>query len=87
MIKQYKPNDSARIEAMLFTEETVAEAILWVGEDIRSVTWRGYPTDCYEIRTLEGEIDLPYGHYLAKGTHGEFYPIDPDVFEKRWVEV
>ena len=29
MIKTYKPNDSARIEAMLFTDETVLAALDW----------------------------------------------------------
>lgn len=83
MIKTYKPNDTARIEAMLFTLEHLEDAKNWAGVyltfSVDNNRWR--------VLTLEGRVDLPFGHYLIKGTNGEFYPCDPDVFRNRWMEV
>ena len=89
MIKTYKPNDTARIEAMLFQDITIVKstASQWAGRDL---TWRS-PDEKdqvrWQVKTLEGWVDMPYGSYLIKGASGEFYPCDPDIFEKRWVEV
>ena len=80
MIKTYKPKDTARVEAMLFTKETADEAEAWSGGDVCNYEEWG------RVKTLEGWVDLPYGHYLIKGTNDEFYPCDPDVFENRWME-
>ena len=83
-MKTYKPNDSARIEAILFTEESKDEVLNWAGFNVRSgVT----PSHMWRVNTLEGWMTLHLGSYLCKGTTGEFYPCDPEVFEKRWVEV
>lgn len=32
------------------------------------------------IRTLEGDMRAPYGHWIIRGVQGEFYPCDPDIF-------
>jgi hypothetical protein len=89
MIKQYKPNDSARIEAMLFTQDKAYSAGQWAGRNVRKVELEigRHLYSTYEVQTLEGWVDLPFGHYLAKGVNNEFYPIDPDVFAERWVEI
>ena len=91
MIKTYKPNDTARIEAMSFTEASQDEAVRWAdgGVEMR-ITDRdnaGFDTWTWQVSTLEGWVDMPYGSYLAYGTNGEFYPIHADVMAKRWVEV
>jgi len=89
-MKTYKPNDTARIEAMLFaadpqrkvpSSDATHEAKKWAGHDLRWSTMDGW-----EVKTLEGWVDMPFGSYLIKGTNNEFYPCAPDVFEKRWVE-
>lgn len=36
------------------------------------------------IRTLEGDMEAPYGHWIIKGVAGEFYACDPDIFEKSY---
>lgn len=36
------------------------------------------------IRTLEGDMAAPYGHWIIKGVAGVFYPCDPDIFEKTY---
>ena len=89
MIKTYKPNDTARIEAMLFTVDN-QDALKWADGDL---AWRspdveeGEPNPFrWQVKTLEGWVDMPYGSYLIRGTTGEFYPCDPDIFEKRWIE-
>ena len=83
-IKTYKPRSDARIEAMLVTLERAISAIHWADGDVKAER-----TDSVflRVKTLEGWVDLPYGHYLIKGTNGEFYPCDPDVFEQRWEEM
>ena len=81
MIKTCKPRDDAQVEAMLFDSSTAMDALKWAGDSLRGRTSRTWLVD-----TLEGWVDIPFGHYLIKGTHGEFYPCDPDVFEKRWQE-
>lgn len=90
MIKIYKPVDTARIEAMLFRADTEDPASEWANGDVEMrITARdneGFDTWAWQVKTLEGWVDMPYGSYLIKGTNNEFYPCDPDVFEKRWVE-
>lgn len=39
------------------------------------------------IRTLEGDMHAPYGWWIIKGVQGEFYPCDPDIFEKTYDDV
>jgi hypothetical protein len=82
-VKSYKPNDSARIEAMLIEQTTSLAEIEAFGGDAVYFQKGSFQM---MVKTLEGNVELPVGHYLIRGTNGEFYPCDPDVFEKRWVE-
>ncbi len=89
MIKTYKPNDTARVQAMFVQPHSYDDAFEWAGDDLRhskllAVDGHHFPL---QVKTLEGWVDMPDGSYLIKGTNGEFYPCDPDVFENRWVEV
>jgi len=88
MIITYKPVDTARIEAMLFTEEAAYDAKDWVDSSrpAELADFGGSDKAWWRVETLEGWVDMPYGSYLIRGTSGEFYPCDPDIFEKRWVE-
>lgn len=40
-----------------------------------------------EIPTLEGTMRAEEGDYLVKGTHGEFYPVKPDIFLYKYLPV
>ena len=40
-----------------------------------------------KIRTLEGEMDVPYGHYIIKGVKGEYHACDPEIFAQTYEEV
>lgn len=37
-----------------------------------------------QIHTLEGRMRCDPGHWIIKGIAGEFYPVDPDIFEKTY---
>ena len=82
-VKTYKPRDEARIQAMLFDEQTAAAALEWAGNEIRPIP---IAPGHYEVFTLEGWVEIPIGHYLIRGTNQEFYPCAPDVFVQRWEE-
>lgn len=43
----------------------------------------GRPHVLMRIRTLEGGMNVSEGDYIVKGLKGEFYPCEPDVFEKK----
>jgi hypothetical protein len=38
------------------------------------------------ISTLEGIMLADEGDWIIKGTHGEFYPVKPDIFAANYVE-
>jgi hypothetical protein len=40
-----------------------------------------------EIKTLEGVMRADMGDWVIKGTHGEFYPIKPEIFEANYEQV
>lgn len=89
IVTTYQPNPFARIEAALFTEETAEDIQRWSGNDVQMrITRRsneGWDIWAWQVHTSEGWVDMPFGHYTVKGVNGEFYPVDPDVFEQRWV--
>lgn len=39
------------------------------------------------VRTLEGDMRAPYGHWIIRGVQGEFYPCHPDIFDATYEEV
>ena len=80
-IEIYKPNDSARIEAMQVNGyDDLRAALAWAGNSLRQVSPK-----LVEVHTLEGWVELSLNSFLIKGTSGEFYPCDPDIFRARWV--
>ena len=38
------------------------------------------------IRTLEGNMIANKGDWIIKGVAGEFYPVQPDIFKRLYVE-
>jgi hypothetical protein len=36
------------------------------------------------IPTLEGEMIARHGDWIVKGVNGEFYPVKPDIFVKKY---
>ena len=39
------------------------------------------------IPTLEGDMTASPGDYIIRGTHGEYYPCKPDIFEANYEQV
>ena len=39
------------------------------------------------IVTLEGEMRVKEGDYVIRGVHDEYYPCDPDIFNKTYEKV
>ncbi len=71
------------VEAIRYTDDIDKNALLkWLGRD-------GYFREdgALVIRTLEGEMVAPIGHYIVKGIKGEAYPVAPDIFERTYEEV
>lgn len=49
--------------------------------------WIDPETGDLMIRTLEGDMRAPYGHWIIRGVQGEFYPCVPDIFAATYEEV
>lgn len=43
-----------------------------------------YLLRCLIVLTLEGEMIAKPGWWIIRGVEGEFYPCDPDIFEKTY---
>ncbi len=39
------------------------------------------------IKTLEGEMKVHPGDYVVKGSKGEFYPVNKEIFNELYEEV
>ncbi|NQX77304.1 hypothetical protein [Gilvibacter sp.] len=72
----------------------VIDAILWDGtkecyDALASGSERSLRLEKGQlvIKTLEGEMRAPVGHYIIKGIKGEFYPCDPEIFAQTYESV
>ena len=63
------------VEAVQYTGDNHAEACEFLGADHIGTTEAGV-----FIRTIEGEMRAPIGHWLIRGVKGEHYGCAPDVF-------
>lgn len=36
------------------------------------------------MQPLEGKMSANFGDYISKGVQGEFYPCEPDIFQKTY---
>jgi hypothetical protein len=78
----------------------VVDAIRWQGDTTAFARWEhelgALPFDYDEfsgryrlrVRTLSGkQIEVVDGEWVIRGTKGEFYPCDPEVFEETYERV
>lgn len=79
MIKQYRKKPVV-IEALLYTGTNSAEAVKFIGNNIKEIQQDFLESDL-TIKTLEGDMHVSEGDYIIKGVKGEFYPCKPDIFE------
>jgi hypothetical protein len=85
------------IEALQWTGHNATEIMLFVGKKLKcsSVPHEierehdNIPHDAYqiEIPTLEGIMTANKLDWIIKGVNGEFYPCNPDIFEKTYESV
>lgn len=87
---QYKKKPVV-IEAIQWTGLNLEEIKAFVGESLQySITdtaWKvgkGIPHIDIIIKTLEGDHFCIKGDFIIKGINGEFYPCNPDIFEKTY---
>jgi len=72
----------------------VIEAIQWTGDNFdelerftdNSSLVKFFNHELF-IYTLEGKMHASVGDYIIKGVEGEFYPYNPDIFEKTYEKV
>ena len=73
----------------------IIEAIQWTGKNHKEIIdWSGAETVKFVdrgnqlvVRTSEGEMRAPVGHWILRGVEGEFYPCSDSVFEKTYDKV
>lgn len=92
MVKKYRTKP-VTIEAVIFTGryEDVISLIKWSDgkihfnqEDLLSGV--GLVRHLY-INTLEGTMVASVNDYIVRGLEGEFYPVKPSIFNKKYEEV
>ena len=84
------------IEAVALTRENVRDVAAWCGGRVIEEGKSSDPSDVYlglDIPTLEGVIRgetmdssgrYPHGDWIIKGDGGEFYPLEPDIFDQTY---
>lgn len=78
-VKRYRKRPVV-IEAVLLTNENQLQVASWCGGMCRL-------DEGVDIDTLEGVMTAQISDYVIKGTHGEFYPVKPDIFKANYEEV
>lgn len=82
-----------QIEAMQYTPGSETAIEKWSNREVavQKVLNRSPegPAIVYalSVKTLEGDMVANPGDYIVKGTHGEFYPVKPKIFESKYEEV
>lgn len=76
--------DGTNLEEM---KEFVGENLIYSIMDAAWEVGKGIPHVLMKIKTLGGEIECYRGDYIIKGVDGEFYPCEPNIFSKTYIEV
>lgn len=82
------------ITAYQITTENAARIVTWINgsgtnlsEDARLFgNAIGAEIRGIYIPTEEGVMEASVGDFVIEGVHGEFYPCNPDIFEKTYEE-
>lgn len=77
------------IRAFRLTDTNGAEVVRWIKENGGQAFMRGGPKGgsidaSVIVETLEGNMEGRPGWVFIQGVNGEFYPCDPDIFEKTY---
>lgn len=72
------------VEAMHFDGNNYPEIRRWMYGDLVS---KAPDLWTFEIKTLDGVMQVSAGDWVIKGVKGEFYPCKSDIFEKSYKAV
>jgi hypothetical protein len=73
------------IDAILWDGDNYDEVMVFTKGNAGNITdLRG---DTIVVKTLEGDMKAPKGNWILKGVAGEFYPCDPEIFDRTYVQV
>lgn len=89
MIKKVYRKKPVEIEAIQFedTPEVLSELSDFINNQDLRVDYKDPENPVIKIETLEGVMKASVGDYIIKGVNGEFYPCNPDIFNKTYEEV
>lgn len=73
------------IEAVQLSSINCREVAKWISPTPELNYYTGDPQII--IKTLEGNMAANVGDWIIRGVNGEFYPCNPDIFEKTYEPV
>jgi hypothetical protein len=77
------------VEGIQWNGDNYDEIISFTGKHLRmnGIKVQEWQTPSLFISTLEGEMEVKCFNWVIKGVAGEFYPCDPDIFEKTYERI
>lgn len=78
------------IEAVQYTKDNGGVLAMWCGGRERFEAKASDHTDVaqwIDIPTLEGVMRANLGSWIVRGVKGEYYAVDPDIFEETYERV
>jgi hypothetical protein len=78
------------IQAIQWTGNNLQEIIDFTGlhPSVKHLTWEEYEQivkiEGLKVTTLNGPVIVSIKEWIIRGIQGEFYPCDPDIFEKTY---
>lgn len=87
-MEKYRKNPVG-VEATQYTQQNVAALLQQLHADpsINPLTQIYYSNNKLYINTLEGTMSVAEGGFIIKGTHGELYACQPDIFAKCYTKI
>lgn len=89
-VKFYKPSGIENVEAMLVSDETVEDAVIWCGGEVGAEVKPGDPEAVSRhilVPTLGGVIKVRFGDYLVQDCRGRYTSMPAEIFEKKFTAV
>ena len=89
-VKAYKPSGIENVEAMLVSDETVEDAVIWCRSQLSPYQKQKDPEDVSRyilVPTLGGVIKVRFGDYLVQDYRGRYHSMPAKIFEKQFTEI
>ncbi len=72
------------IEFIKYTGDNKQEIYDWTNAKVCDVIDHLDGSTYFGVNTLEGFLIVKVGSYIVKGVEGEFYPVEPNIFNKTY---